>query len=90
MNLTIGALSLGILVAGYVLIRTVRHSDKARERARLEEWRKTITYGDKIRVNDGAVIFDAQVTMVWSDRVQVISSDMRVAAYPKEVIYPQE
>ena len=49
-----------------------------------------MTYGDNVLVNDGAVKFKAQITQVWSDRVQVISKDMRVAAYPKEVIYPQE
>jgi len=56
----------------------------------IKAWREALTYGDKVTVNDGAVKFNAQITQVWSDRVQVISPDMRVAAYPKEVIYPQE
>lgn len=56
----------------------------------LKSWREGLTYGDNVLVNDGAVKFKAQITQVWSDRVQVISRDMRVAAYPKEVIYPQE
>jgi preprotein translocase subunit YajC len=56
----------------------------------LRTWRENLTYGDKVAVNDGAVKFNAQITQVWEDRVQVISKDMRVAAYPKEVIYPIE
>ncbi|KAF0193427.1 MAG: hypothetical protein FD166_3701 [Bacteroidetes bacterium] len=55
----------------------------------LKSWRKSLSIGDKVKVRDGAVEFNAQVVHKWDDRVQVISKEMRVAAYPLESIYPQ-
>lgn len=69
-----------------VLLRRLKR--RREPKISIKVWREALTYGDKVTVNDGAVKFNAQITQVWSDRVQVISPDMRVAAYPKEVIYP--
>jgi hypothetical protein len=56
----------------------------------LQLWRKSLTIGDLVKIKDGAVEFDAQIVHLWEDRVQIISNDMRVAAYPFESIYPRD
>jgi preprotein translocase subunit YajC len=74
-----------LAIGGYLYIHLKLKKSK---KETLKLWRDNMTYGDKVTVNDGAVKFNAQITQVWDDRVQVISKDMRVAAYPKAVIYP--
>lgn len=81
-------LPVAVMALGGFLYMHLKLKKGNKESLRL--WRDNMTYGDKVTVNDGAVKFDAQITQVWEDRVQVISKDMRVAAYPKEVIYPIE
>lgn len=74
-----------VLIASYFLIRILKNQEKDS----LKVWRETLYMGQKVIVNDGAVKFNAQILHVFEDHVQVMSDEMRVAAYPKEVIYPE-
>ncbi|KAF0190515.1 MAG: hypothetical protein FD166_3796, partial [Bacteroidetes bacterium] len=46
----------------------------SRSGKQLKSWRKSLSIGDKVKVRDGAVEFNAQVVHKWDDRVQVISN----------------
>lgn len=78
-------MAVAILIASYFLIRILKNSEKDS----LKAWRETLYMGQKVIVNDGAVKFNAQILHVFDEHVQVMSDEMRVAAYPKEVIYPE-
>ena len=58
------------------------------EKYQLALWRKTLSVGDKVKVSDGAVVFNAQIVGFPNGDVRVISEEMRLAAYPIESIYP--
>jgi len=86
MVIVAGAVLIAACIAGVVVLSNL---SKWTEKTQLNAWRKTLSVGDKVKVSDGSVVFNGQIVSFPNGFVRVISSDMRLAAYPFESIYPQ-
>jgi len=55
---------------------------------KLKQWRKNLSYGDKVKVNNGSTVFNAQIVGFPNGSVRVINGDMKLSAHSVESIYP--
>lgn len=55
---------------------------------KLKQWRKNLSYGDKVKVNNGSTVFDAQIVGFPNGSVRVINDEMKLSAHSVESIYP--
>jgi len=77
-----------VALIGIMAVMTLFKIENGVEKYQLALWRKTLSVGDKVKVSDGAVVFNAQIVGFPNGDVRVISEEMRLAAYSIESIYP--